>query len=174
MGRIGVHHPREIVRVERDYTGGEIVQFSSVYPMELEGRVSLFFFFFANLQCHASLLVFLYIFMQITPRQFMESINAINEILISAYSLWRSVFDNGVEIFSLQLSRLVISTHYERVCFFVSGRVNRGSHGFCSGDEAVTASYRRLEPPAFQPRRTEHALAKKSRVSICESASSAI
>ena len=44
MGRIGVHHPREIVRVERDYTGGEIVQFSTAYPMELEGRVSLFFF----------------------------------------------------------------------------------------------------------------------------------
>jgi hypothetical protein len=41
MGRIGVHHPREIVRVERDYTGGEIVQFSSAFPMELEGRVSL-------------------------------------------------------------------------------------------------------------------------------------
>lgn len=40
-GRIGVHHPREIVRVERDYTGGEIVQFSSAYPMELEGRVSI-------------------------------------------------------------------------------------------------------------------------------------
>jgi hypothetical protein len=41
MGRIGVHHPREIIRVERDYTGGEIVQFSSAYPMELEGRVSI-------------------------------------------------------------------------------------------------------------------------------------
>jgi hypothetical protein len=40
MGRIGVHHPREIVRVERDYTGGEIVQFSSAFPMELENRVS--------------------------------------------------------------------------------------------------------------------------------------
>src|ERR1700755_2410652 len=38
MGRIGVHHPREIVRVERDYTGGEIVQFATVYPLELEGR----------------------------------------------------------------------------------------------------------------------------------------
>jgi hypothetical protein len=46
MGRIGVHHPREIVRVERDYTGGEIVQFASVYPMELEDRVSLLLFFF--------------------------------------------------------------------------------------------------------------------------------
>jgi hypothetical protein len=60
---------------------------------------------------------------QITPRQFIESINAINEILISAYSLWRSVFDNCVEIFSLQLSRLVFSTHYERVTtlFLIDG-----------------------------------------------------
>jgi hypothetical protein len=41
VGQIGVHHPREIVRVERDYTGGEVVQFSSAYPMELEGRVSV-------------------------------------------------------------------------------------------------------------------------------------
>jgi Golgin subfamily A member 7/ERF4 family len=56
----------------------------------------------------------------------MESINAINEILISAYSLWHSVFDNGVEIFSLQLSKLVVSTHYERVIIFASDRVNRG------------------------------------------------
>lgn len=41
MGQIGVHHPREIVRVERDYSGGEVVQFSSTYPMELRGRVSV-------------------------------------------------------------------------------------------------------------------------------------
>ena len=39
VGQIGVHHPREIVRVERDYSGGEIVQFSSTYPLEFEGRV---------------------------------------------------------------------------------------------------------------------------------------
>lgn len=48
----------------------------------------------------------------------MESVNAINEILISAYSLWRSVFDNCLEIFSLQLSRLLVSTHYEQVRVF--------------------------------------------------------
>ena len=40
VGQIGVHRPREIVRVERDYTGGEVVQFSSAYPTDLEGRVS--------------------------------------------------------------------------------------------------------------------------------------
>ncbi|KAF8991961.1 hypothetical protein BDZ89DRAFT_973608 [Hymenopellis radicata] len=33
---IGVHHPREIIRVERDYAGGELIQFAL---LELEGRV---------------------------------------------------------------------------------------------------------------------------------------
>lgn len=120
MGRIGVHHPREIVRVERDYTGGEIVQFSSAFPMELESRVS----FPSFMHLYVRLISF-FIRMQITPRQFMESINAINEILISAYSLGHSVFDNCVEILSLQMSRLVISTHYDRVrVSLVYGRVN--------------------------------------------------
>lgn len=40
MGHIGVHHPREILRVERDYTGGEVIQFAPIYPLELENRVS--------------------------------------------------------------------------------------------------------------------------------------
>jgi len=38
-GQIGVHHPREIIRIERDYTGGELIQFAAIYPLELEGRV---------------------------------------------------------------------------------------------------------------------------------------
>ena len=42
VGQIGVHHPRDILRVERDYTGGELIQFTAIYPLELEGRVSLF------------------------------------------------------------------------------------------------------------------------------------
>ena len=40
VGHIGLHHPREILRVERDYTSGELPQFASTYPLELEGRVS--------------------------------------------------------------------------------------------------------------------------------------
>lgn len=39
VGQIGLHHPREIIRVERDYTGGELIQFAPIYPLELEGRV---------------------------------------------------------------------------------------------------------------------------------------
>lgn len=38
---MGLHHPREIVRIERDYSGGEIIQFAPVYPLELEGRVCI-------------------------------------------------------------------------------------------------------------------------------------
>lgn len=41
IGQIGAHHPREILRVERDYTGGELIQFTAIYPLELEGRVCL-------------------------------------------------------------------------------------------------------------------------------------
>ena len=42
-GHIGVHHPREILRIERDYSGGELIQFAPIYPLELEGRVRLNF-----------------------------------------------------------------------------------------------------------------------------------
>jgi len=53
---------------------------------------------------------------QITPTQFLESINAINEILISAHSLSHSCLDNILAFFTLQFSRLVTVTHYEKVC----------------------------------------------------------
>ncbi|KAG5646896.1 hypothetical protein DXG03_001972 [Asterophora parasitica] len=42
VGQMGVHHPREVIRIERDYTGGELVQFAPIYPLELEGRVRTF------------------------------------------------------------------------------------------------------------------------------------
>jgi len=41
VGHIGVHHPREIIRIERDYASGEVVQFTPIYPLELEGRVGI-------------------------------------------------------------------------------------------------------------------------------------
>jgi len=88
IGQIGVHHPREIVRIERDYTGGELPQFAPIYPLELEGRIN--------------------------PTQFLESINAINELLISAHSIQRSFVDNTLAILTLQVSRLVVTSHYEK------------------------------------------------------------
>ncbi|KAF5392442.1 hypothetical protein D9757_002109 [Collybiopsis confluens] len=91
VGQIGLDHPREIIRVERDYTGGELIQFTPIYPLELEGRI--------------------------TPTQFLESMNSINELLISAHSFRRSILDNLLAVITLQLSTLLWSTHYDKVAY---------------------------------------------------------
>lgn len=88
LGQIGVHDPREIVRVERDYTSGELPQFSPTFPLELEGRI--------------------------TATQFIETINAVNEILISAYSLRHAAFDNTVATMTLYISKLFLRSHYDK------------------------------------------------------------
>ena len=82
------------------------MQFTATYPLELEGRVSRFsalpwtFFSFAR---------------QITPTQFLETINIINERLIEAHSLRHSFIDNALAYFTLQLSRFVLTSHYDKV-----------------------------------------------------------
>ncbi|EJT99041.1 hypothetical protein DACRYDRAFT_82948 [Dacryopinax primogenitus] len=98
-GKIGVHYPREILRVERDYSGGEIIQFHPAYPLELEGRI--------------------------THTQFQETINTINERLISAHSLWWSFFDNTIAILTLYLSWLCFSTHYDREMSKLRGTIDQ-------------------------------------------------
>ncbi|KDR84739.1 hypothetical protein GALMADRAFT_82682 [Galerina marginata CBS 339.88] len=97
MGQIGVHRPREVLRVERDYTGGELIQFAPIYPLELEGRI--------------------------TPTHFLESVNAINELLISAHSLRHSFVDNMLAIFSLQISKLFVKSHFEKASSGIISRI---------------------------------------------------
>lgn len=95
--------------MERDYTGGELVQFASNYPLELEGRV-----------CHLVYVFPLFLkfglVLQITPTQFLETINAINELLISAHSVRHSFIYNTLAVFTLQISQLFMTSHYEKVC----------------------------------------------------------
>ncbi|KAG8834376.1 hypothetical protein FRC17_009051 [Serendipita sp. 399] len=88
MGQIGVHYPREIVRIERDYSGGELVQFYPIYPIELEGRI--------------------------TPTQWLDTVNGINEILISAHSLKRAAVHHLLAMFTLYISTFLLDTHYEK------------------------------------------------------------
>jgi len=88
IGTIGLHHSREIIRVERDYEHGELCQFSSAFPLELEGRL--------------------------TPTQFLETINSINEILISAHSVKAAAIDNTFTIMTLYLALLFRKTHYQK------------------------------------------------------------
>lgn len=50
IGQLGAHLPREVVRIERDYSGGEVVQFTPAYPLEFEGRVSVFHLYACHLR----------------------------------------------------------------------------------------------------------------------------
>lgn len=59
--------------------------------------------------------------MQITPTQFLESINAINEVLIAAYSLRHAMLDNVLALFTLQISKLFMKTHFEKASTAVLG-----------------------------------------------------
>lgn len=53
--------------------------------------------------------------LQITPTQFHQTINDINEILISAHSIHRSFVDNFLAVVTLQLSTLMTTSHYTKV-----------------------------------------------------------
>ncbi|KAH7103122.1 Golgin subfamily A member 7/ERF4 family-domain-containing protein [Auriculariales sp. MPI-PUGE-AT-0066] len=88
VGQIGVHDPREIVRIERDYTSGELPQFSPTFPLELEGRI--------------------------TATKFIETINSVNEILISAYSLRRAALDNTLAALTFYATTIFMDSHYDR------------------------------------------------------------
>ncbi|CAE6463599.1 unnamed protein product [Rhizoctonia solani] len=88
VGQVGVHYPREILRIERDYSGGELCQFHPTFPLELEGRI--------------------------TPVQHQESMNSINEVLISAHQISPSFVYNSVAILTLYISTLFVSSHYDK------------------------------------------------------------
>jgi len=88
VGQLGLHHPREIVRIERDYDNGELVQFSSAYPMELQGRI--------------------------TPTVFLETINVLNETLIKAYSVSGAAIYNVLAVLTLWISPLFIRSRYDK------------------------------------------------------------
>ncbi|SPO28061.1 uncharacterized protein UTRI_04452_B [Ustilago trichophora] len=87
-GKPGVHLPKEIVRIERDYSSGELPQFHSSFPLELEGRIS--------------------------PTTFSELINDLNSILIDAHNPTRTWIDNSMAIATFYLSTVVLGSHYRR------------------------------------------------------------
>lgn len=52
---------------------------------------------------------------QITPTKFQASINEINEVLISAYSLKWSALENVLGVMTLYASTFLIETHHKKV-----------------------------------------------------------
>ncbi|GAA5927421.1 ERF4 family protein [Sporobolomyces koalae] len=88
-GTIGQTVPREVIRIERDYSSAtNTVQFFSGWIWELEGRVS--------------------------PTIYQEILNDLNAILVSAHDPLRSIFDNTLAVLTLWISPLVKSSHYNK------------------------------------------------------------
>ncbi|GAA5860498.1 hypothetical protein JCM8547_000323 [Rhodosporidiobolus lusitaniae] len=88
VGVIGKTKPREVIRIERDYSAGETCQFWSGWIWELEGRVS--------------------------PTDFQNTLNELNTVLASAHDPYKSIFDNCLAILTLYLSPYIVTTHYQR------------------------------------------------------------
>ncbi|TNY17857.1 Golgin subfamily A member 7/ERF4 family-domain-containing protein [Rhodotorula diobovata] len=89
VGVVGKTRPREVIRVERDYSSGEVCQLWSGWIWELEGRVS--------------------------PTDYQNTLNELNEVLASAHDPTKSFIDNCLAVLTLYLSSLLVSSHYERV-----------------------------------------------------------
>ncbi|CAG8438383.1 10971_t:CDS:2 [Scutellospora calospora] len=81
--------PKQIIRIERDYTRGEMCQFQSAFPLEIEGRVN--------------------------PRQFQQTINGLNELLTKALNPKYNWFDNCLTCVTIYVSTLCIRPHYEKI-----------------------------------------------------------
>nr|XP_018260533.1 uncharacterized protein I303_07455 [Kwoniella dejecticola CBS 10117]OBR82691.1 hypothetical protein I303_07455 [Kwoniella dejecticola CBS 10117] len=87
-GTIGRHLPKEIIRIDRDWSGGELCQFDTVYPLELDGRIR--------------------------PSELLSFINTLNEIMYSAYSVKGAIWDNLVAVGTLWTSLIWRTSHFER------------------------------------------------------------
>ncbi|KAK4683549.1 hypothetical protein P7C73_g6696, partial [Tremellales sp. Uapishka_1] len=87
-GIIGRDLPKEMFRIERDWSGGEVCQFYSTFPMELEGRIS--------------------------PLQFQAFINDLNGHLVEAYSLSWAIIDNLIAIASWWTSLWWHTSRFEK------------------------------------------------------------
>ncbi|KAK4057892.1 hypothetical protein OIO90_001111 [Microbotryomycetes sp. JL221] len=88
VGIIGRDKPREIVRIERDYSAGEVVQFFSGWMWEFEGRI--------------------------TPRAYDSIMKEINQGLASAHDPSKSLWDNIFAVLTLYISPKLFGSHFER------------------------------------------------------------
>ncbi|CAG8536452.1 12193_t:CDS:2 [Ambispora leptoticha] len=81
--------PKQIIRIDRDYSRGELCQFYTAFPLEIDGRV--------------------------TPRVFQQTITTLNELLERAHSPKYNWVDNFLACLTLYTSTLCKRPHYDRV-----------------------------------------------------------
>ncbi|WVQ75217.1 hypothetical protein IAR50_004829 [Cryptococcus sp. DSM 104548] len=87
-GVIGHHLPKEMVRIERNWNDGEVCQFDTVFPIELDNRIP--------------------------PRTLSEFINTLNTQLKEAYRPLPNAVDNLIGIASLWTSLWWRESHFEK------------------------------------------------------------
>ena len=117
VGVIGRHKPRDMIRLDRDYTAGEVCQFWSGYPFELEGRVRPRAYLRQEMPCRSTHSPMR---RQITATEHLNVMNELNSILASAFDPRKSIFDNVTAVLTLYLSTWLLSSHYDRVCCSLS------------------------------------------------------
>ncbi|CED83937.1 Uncharacterized conserved protein [Phaffia rhodozyma] len=83
-----VEHPQAVIRIQRDWTTGDIAQFLPDYPSELEGRI--------------------------TQNEFLDLINSVNTVLLEANSFRHAVWDNMLMVATMHLSLLFKKSHFEK------------------------------------------------------------
>nr|KIR47006.1 hypothetical protein I312_03902 [Cryptococcus bacillisporus CA1280] len=96
-GEIGKHLPKEMVRIERDWSGGEMCQFETIFPLELEGRIQ--------------------------PSQLFSFLNAINAKFVEAYAMTPNIIDNLIALATLWTSLLWKTSHFEKKLNEVEGLI---------------------------------------------------
>ncbi|KAG9306296.1 hypothetical protein G9A89_018179 [Geosiphon pyriformis] len=84
-----VPNPKQLIRIERDYSRGELCQFYTAFPLEIDGRIN--------------------------PLQFQETIATLNELLERAHSPKYNWMDNLLACLTLYTSTFCIRSHYDRM-----------------------------------------------------------
>ncbi|EOQ99944.1 golgi familyn subfamily A member 7 [Wallemia ichthyophaga EXF-994] len=86
--RILIDLPRELIRLDRDYRAGEVWQFKSTFPMELEGRIGV--------------------------DEFKIAVDHINNILLQAFNPWMAVLDHLLDTLSLYTLSWFKQSHFQK------------------------------------------------------------
>lgn len=73
--------------------------------------------------------------MKLTPTEFQNTLNELNAALASANDPWKSCFDNCLAILTLYISPLILSSHYERVSFFLLLALEASANSLCRQQE---------------------------------------
>ncbi|RIA95775.1 Golgin subfamily A member 7/ERF4 family-domain-containing protein [Glomus cerebriforme] len=81
--------PKRIIRIDRDYTRGEMCQFQTAFPLEIDGRIN--------------------------PRRFQQTINTLNELLSKAHNPKYNFFDNCLACITIYTSTLCLRSHFDRM-----------------------------------------------------------